>query len=77
MCYYDDLHWDKAAPVKVNSRYALSEHIVVLGIELQKSDTAFLPRHSTKEDVHAGMEERDSATNHIKDASSMKGLQDL
>jgi hypothetical protein len=45
---YEELH-AKNASVKVHSRYALPDHFVALGIEQQKSDTAFLPRHRTKE----------------------------
>jgi hypothetical protein len=56
--YEEELHAKKTS-AKVNSRYALPEHIVALGLELQKSDTAFLPLHSTKEDTHTGMEERE------------------
>ena len=45
-----------------NSRYALREHIIALGIKLQKNDTVFLPRHSTKDDPRAGMDKRDSVS---------------
>ena len=68
---YDELHGKKAPP-KVNSRYALPDHIVALGITLQKSDSALLPRHSSKEDARTGIEEREAAMARIKDAASKK-----
>ncbi len=46
MLDYDEPHGGKV-PVKVNLRYVLPEHIVVLSIELQKSDnisSAAVPR---------------------------------
>jgi hypothetical protein len=55
-----------AAAAKKNSRYALQEHMCALGIELQKSDTAFLPQHSSKEDARAGIKERESAMSSVK-----------
>ncbi len=43
---YDELHGKKAT-AKVNSRYALPEHIPALGIELQKSEKlSFLHRYA-------------------------------
>ena len=41
---YEEQYGKKAAEkAKTNSRYALPDHIRALGIEIQKSDTAFLP----------------------------------
>jgi hypothetical protein len=68
---YDELHGEKAT-AKVYSRYALPDHIVALGIQLQKSDSALLPRHSSKNGARAGIEDREVAMARIKEASSKK-----
>jgi hypothetical protein len=57
------------------SRYALPDHVRALGIELQKSDTSFVPRHSAREEKSAGQEERDSAIGRLKE-SKKRGVQD-
>ena len=69
MMDYEETHGAKAtAAAKKNSRYALPDSVRALGIELQKSDTAFLPRHSVKEDKIAGQEEREAAIGRIREA---------
>ena len=62
----------KKATPKVNSRYALPDHIVALGIQLQKSDSALLPRHSSKDDSRTGLEDREAAMARIKEVASKK-----
>ena len=49
------------------SRYAIPDHIRALGIELQKSDSSFLPRHSTKEQTRIGQEDREEAISRIRE----------
>ena len=69
MLDYEETHGAKAAAAaKKNSRYALPDSVRALGIELQKSDTAFLPRHSAKEDKIARQEEREAAIGRIREA---------
>ncbi len=50
------------------SRYALPDHVRALGIELPKSDTLFVSRHSAREEKSAGQEERDSAIGLLKES---------
>jgi hypothetical protein len=49
------------------SRYAIPDHIRALGIELQKSDSSFLPRHSTKEQTRIGQKDREEAISRIRE----------